>query len=123
MVMIVTYLARLMLLIPEISTADASHLQELADFQSAQSETHLRDIGAFVNADGFNSKPVEPPLSDQFSNQAQQQKRPETKIRKKQKISKQQLRGRDNAPCVQVNETMRKFLTQVKLFCGFDVMF
>lgn len=101
--------------IAEISTADASHLQALVDFQNPKIEAHIRDIGAIINSDGFDSKPVGPPLTDQFSNMGQQQqhKRPETRMRKKQKINKQQLHGRPNAPCVPVNETMRKYLTQV----------
>lgn len=105
--MIVTYLARLILILPELSHADASHLQDIIDLQNPlESGARLRDLSAIVTAD----KPVEGARpSDRFVN-----RKIVHQTEKNQRIDKSQLHGKENAPCVHVNETMRKYLVQVR---------
>jgi hypothetical protein len=54
--MIVTYLARLMLLLPDLSHADSTHLQDLVVFQSPTEngfedrEAKLRDLSGIIGS-------------------------------------------------------------------------
>lgn len=119
--MIVTYLAKLMLLLPEISYSDASHLQDLIDLQSpAQSDTKyktdakLRDLSAIVGSTPFELHgDIEAAknsnyLSNHLSNTASEK----TAQGRKHKINKSQLHGRLDEPCTLINETTRRHLVQ-----------
>ncbi|KAI6233379.1 Ligand-gated ion channel 50 [Aphelenchoides fujianensis] len=125
--MIVTYLARLMLLLPELSTADVSHLAELNELRhvgdaderggrvDVEGTTRLRDLSDFH----FHQKPLdieEDPapgphnnygLGQAFAGLPKQRGAP-----KKATPPPALVRGQKGAPCRALNETQRRYLVQ-----------
>jgi hypothetical protein len=117
----ITYLARLLLILPQLSSADASHLQDLIDLQNPiptetkyKNDAKLRDLSAIVGSTPFelhgDSAAInQNHLSNRLSNTISE-KIPQTR---KHKVNKSQLHGRPDKSCTQINETMRKYLVQV----------
>ncbi|KAI6231506.1 CRE-LGC-53 protein [Aphelenchoides besseyi] len=122
-VMIVTYLARLMLLLPELTTADVSHLEQLVEMRDdhrlgdehLDGGARLRDLSEIVgNYRDLNSPSEHYALNNHLTAYKHSEPNSRSRAFKKPKLTPPIVptRGEKGAPCTRLNETMRRHLVQ-----------
>lgn len=123
--MIVTYLARLMLLLPELTPSDANHLEQVVHSQqnhrhrvSASESTEPIDV--ISHRDATPVQPFGDPLAEALSYDPITSRWP-TERRLAPPTASARLpppRAPDepSGGCVPINETLRKYLIQVRHF-------